>query len=60
MSCVNRCLFLTTKGGAGGSGLGLNIVYNIITQQLRGDIECRSEPEEGTTFIVTLPNQKRS
>ncbi|WP_111979139.1 sensor histidine kinase [Algibacillus agarilyticus] len=47
--------FYTTKRGQGGSGLGLNIVYNLITQRLKGTIECASEPTQGTRFIILLP-----
>jgi signal transduction histidine kinase len=47
--------FYTTKRGQGGSGLGLHIVYNLITQQLNGIIECESLPEAGTTFIIQIP-----
>jgi signal transduction histidine kinase len=47
--------FFTTKRGTGGSGLGLNIVYNIVTQKLGGTIECRSTVGIGTTFIISIP-----
>lgn len=47
--------FFTTRLGRGGSGLGLNIVYNIVTAVLGGRIEVASEPGSGTTFTVTLP-----
>jgi DNA-binding LacI/PurR family transcriptional regulator/signal transduction histidine kinase len=47
--------FYTTKRGEGGTGLGLNIVYNIITQEYGGTIECRSESGEGCTFIIRIP-----
>jgi signal transduction histidine kinase len=50
--------FFTTKRGTGGSGLGLNIVYNIVTQKLGGTIECRSTVGIGTTFTLTLPLQQ--
>jgi signal transduction histidine kinase len=36
--------FFTTKRGQGGSGLGMHIVYNLVTQLLRGSITCESEP----------------
>ncbi|MDB9513444.1 trifunctional serine/threonine-protein kinase/ATP-binding protein/sensor histidine kinase [Kamptonema animale CS-326] len=49
--------FFTTKRGQGGSGLGLHIVYNLVTQKLRGEIECKSEVGEGTKFIIKLPLQ---
>jgi signal transduction histidine kinase len=47
--------FYTTKRGQGGSGLGLHIVYNLVTQQLNGIIECESLPGAGTTFIIQIP-----
>ncbi len=47
--------FFTTKLGKGGSGLGLNIVYNIVTGVLGGTIKVLSEPQNGTKFIMTLP-----
>ena len=47
--------FFTTKAGEGGSGLGLNIVYNIVTGVLGGTISVESRPGEGTTFTITMP-----
>lgn len=47
--------FFTTKRGQGGSGLGLHIVYNLVTQKLKGEIECQSEVGMGTKFIIKLP-----
>lgn len=47
--------FFTTRRDAGGSGLGLHIVYNIVTQQFNGTIECESKLLKGTTFIITIP-----
>jgi len=47
--------FFTTRRGAGGSGLGLHIVYNLVTQTLGGQIAVQSTPGEGTTFTITLP-----
>jgi signal transduction histidine kinase len=47
--------FFTTKRGKGGSGLGLNIVYNLVTQKLGGKIDCTSTPGQGTTFMIKLP-----
>jgi signal transduction histidine kinase len=52
--------FFTTKRGAGGSGLGLSIVYNIITKTLSGEIECFSKPGDGTTFKMTIPGFSES
>jgi signal transduction histidine kinase len=47
--------FFTTRRGSGGSGLGLHIVYNIVTETLRGEIICRSTPGAGTSFTATIP-----
>lgn len=45
--------FFTTKS-AGNSGLGLSISKQIIERH-GGEIECESEPDTGTTFVVRLP-----
>jgi signal transduction histidine kinase len=47
--------FFTTGGGSGGIGLGLNIVYRIVTKQLNGKIDCQSTEGQGTTFVITIP-----
>ncbi|QYJ87161.1 PAS domain-containing protein [Shewanella mesophila] len=49
--------FFTTKRGKGGSGLGMNIVYNIVTQVLGGEIQINSVLDQGSTFIITLPSE---
>ncbi|MGJ8680312.1 MHYT domain-containing protein [Paraglaciecola sp.] len=47
--------FFTTRRGTGGSGLGLNIVYNLITSTLRGKVKVISSPGNGARFEVKLP-----
>lgn len=47
--------FFTTKMGQGGTGLGLNIVYNIATGVLGGQVELHSAPGQGTRFLFRLP-----
>ena len=49
--------FFTTKMGQGGSGLGMNIVYNIVTGMLKGTIEIQSTPQRGTSITVTIPKK---
>jgi len=49
--------FFTTKRGQGGSGLGLHIVYNLVSQKLLGEVECKSKVGVGTKFIIKLPLQ---
>ncbi|MBC3832391.1 GAF domain-containing protein [Undibacterium amnicola] len=47
--------FFTTKLGHGGSGLGLNIVHNIVTDLLGGTISVDSKFGEGTKITLHLP-----
>jgi signal transduction histidine kinase len=47
--------FFTTKRGSGGSGLGLHIVYNLVTQALAGRIQCSTAPGQGVRFDVAFP-----
>ncbi len=47
--------FFTTKLGQGGSGLGLNIVYNLVTKTLGGNIRVDSPPGKGACFTLRLP-----
>ncbi len=47
--------FFTTKRGQGGTGLGMHILYNLITQSLHGKVECTSAPREGVLFLIRIP-----
>ncbi len=47
--------FFTTKLGKGGSGLGLNIVYKLVTTSLSGRIQVTSPPGQGACFTLSLP-----
>ncbi len=47
--------FFTTARHRGGVGLGLHIVYNLVTQKLKGTIRCESQVGSGTKFIINLP-----
>ena len=47
--------FFTTKFGKGGSGLGLNIVYNLATTILGGRVRVESTLGQGTCFVLELP-----
>ena len=47
--------FFTTNREGGGSGLGMHIVYNLITQKLKGTIKVKSQPNVGTTFVMSFP-----
>ncbi len=47
--------FFTTNRQGGGSGLGLHIVYNLVTHKLNGNIHCHSIEGHGTTFTIQIP-----
>jgi len=47
--------FFTTKRGRGGTGLGMHIVYNLVTKGLGGQIRAESEPGAGVRFLIHLP-----
>lgn len=46
--------FFTTAREKGGTGLGLNIIYNIVVSQLNGSINVISEKNKGTTFFIKM------
>ena len=47
--------FYTSRKEQGNSGLGLHILYNSITQTLKGRVECKSEVGKGTSFNIITP-----
>ncbi len=51
--------FFTTKRNAGGTGLGMSIVYNLVRQKLHGDISVTSNIDKGTCFTLTMPRITR-
>jgi signal transduction histidine kinase len=52
--------FFTTKPVGKGTGMGMSISYQIITEKHKGKLECFSTPGEGTEFIIQIPiNQCR-
>ncbi|MCB0183570.1 MAG: hybrid sensor histidine kinase/response regulator [Caldilineaceae bacterium] len=47
--------FFTTARGSGGTGLGLHIVYSLVTKKMGGKIYCESPGDRGTRFSISLP-----
>ncbi|MEM1427714.1 MAG: ATP-binding protein [Cyanobacteria bacterium P01_H01_bin.130] len=47
--------FFTTKPVGKGTGMGLAISYQIVTEKHGGRLTCTSQPGQGTTFAIELP-----
>lgn len=47
--------FFTTNRQAGRSGLGMHIIYNIITQKFKGTITCEDTSSKGALFVIRVP-----
>ena len=54
LSCIFEPFFTTNREN-GGSGLGMHLVYNIVSHQLNGTINCSSILGKGTQFIIKFP-----
>ena len=51
--------FFTTRRSQGGTGLGLHIIHNLVTQSLGGRLHLDSAPGRGTTIRIVLPRVAR-
>ena len=47
--------FVTTRRGQGGTGLGLNIVFNLMAKQFGGTITVASVLGQGASFTLRMP-----
>jgi signal transduction histidine kinase len=47
--------FFTTKPVGKGTGMGLSISYQIVTEKHRGSLVCNSKPGCGAEFIIQIP-----
>lgn len=47
--------FFTTRRGTGGSGLGLHLLYNIVTVRMGGTVRVAAAPQGGALFTLTFP-----
>ena len=52
--------FFTTRRGQGGSGLGMHIVYNLVTQVLGGSIVVDSAPGNGIQVCMIFDLERRA
>jgi PAS domain S-box-containing protein len=50
--------FFTTKPIGKGTGMGLSICYQIVTDRHGGTLECISEPGSGTELVIQIPQQQ--
>lgn len=47
--------FVTTKRGQGGSGLGMHLVYNLVSMALKGRITLDEQHRPGARFVISFP-----
>jgi two-component system NtrC family sensor kinase len=47
--------FFTTKPVGQGTGMGMSISYQIVTEKHGGQITCHSVPDQGTEFVIQIP-----
>ena len=47
--------FFTTKPLGKGTGMGMSISHQIITEKHGGQIHCHSQPDQGTEFVIEIP-----
>ena len=47
--------FFTTRRNQGGTGLGMHILYNLVTQRLGGQMEYTATPGKGVFFLLRIP-----
>ena len=50
--------FFTTKPVGKGTGMGLSISYQVVTEKHKGSLQCVSALGQGATFIVTIPTRQ--
>ncbi|MBW4680986.1 MAG: MASE1 domain-containing protein [Microcoleus vaginatus WJT46-NPBG5] len=51
--------FFTTKPACKGTGMGMSISYQIVTEAHGGLLQCYSWPGKGTEFVIEIPLQKQ-
>ncbi|MBD1997792.1 HAMP domain-containing protein [Leptolyngbya sp. FACHB-541] len=51
--------FFTTKPFGKGTGMGMSISYQIVTEKHGGKLECYSTPGQGTEFVIQIPLQQK-
>jgi len=52
--------FFTTKAVGKGTGLGMSISYQIVTEKQKGALRCTSQPGQGSEFWIQFPIQHSS
>lgn len=51
--------FFTTKPVGKGTGMGLSISYQIVTERHQGTLQCFSSPGQGAEFVIKIPIRQK-
>jgi two-component system, NtrC family, sensor kinase len=52
--------FFTTKSVGKGTGMGMSISYQIVTEKHQGKLDCFSKPGKGTEFVIQIPVRQKA
>ncbi|MBW4468802.1 MAG: PAS domain S-box protein [Stenomitos rutilans HA7619-LM2] len=50
--------FFTTKAVGKGTGMGMSISHQVITERHKGQLTCHSAPGQGATFVIEIPTRQ--
>jgi two-component system, NtrC family, sensor kinase len=52
--------FFTTKAVGKGTGMGMSISHQVVTERHKGHLRCLSSPGQGAAFVIEIPTRQAS